>query len=345
MLFATGMVNVREHGAVGDGTTDDTLPIRKALAALPPHDGVLFFPPGHYLSDTIYPPSRMTLAGNGAWGYQSGPGTILSPVKDNQPRLIDLNGKTAVRLDGLTLSGRKMGPAMNGIYASRGQGGEQNIVIDNCRVEKFSGCGMAMGEAHVWSIRRSIFMENGQDGLDASQAFDGWISDSFFTANGRCGLALNNSVTLTGNRIEHNRHAGISVNRYYGQHLQITGNLFCSEFGPALEFLSGNVRAIAVTGNTFRNSGRAMADCPERDCHVRFEGTQGLVFTGNVLHILWCNNPSTGMILQGLVDSVIARNTLFKGAMRELIRDLGGHTNTVIADNPGSLKDPNDLDS
>ena len=31
--------------------------------------------------------------------------------------------------------------------------------------------------------------------------------------------------------------------------------------------------------------------------------------------------------------------------MRELIRDLGGHKNSVMAPNPGSLKDPKDLDS
>jgi hypothetical protein len=72
---------------------------------------------------------------------------------------------------------------------------------------------------------------------------------------------------------------------------------------------------------------------------------RGLTFTGNVLHVLWANNPSFGMNLRGLVDSVVANNTLFNGAMRELISDQGGHTNTVIANNPGSLKDPKDPDS
>ena len=44
-------VNVLDHGAVGDGTHDDTAAIRKALAAVPSH-GALYLPAGTYLVDT-----------------------------------------------------------------------------------------------------------------------------------------------------------------------------------------------------------------------------------------------------------------------------------------------------
>lgn len=338
-------VNVKDFGAKGDGQSDDTMAIRSAMAALPSKGGVVFFPHGHYLSNTIYPRNQMTFLGYAAFGYQEPGGTIISPFDPNQPRLIDLNGRVAVHLRGLTLHGRDIGAEICGVYASRGQGGEQNIVIDGCRIEHFSGSGLAMGESHVWCLRHSIFMCNGLDGVDAAHSFDGWINDCMFVANKRHGLSLNNSVTLSASRIEHNGQAGIMVNRYYGQHLQITGNLFCSEFGPAIEILEGNVRSISATGNTFRNSGRSTSNDPDRDCHVRFEGVQGLVFTGNALHVLWCNNPSHGMVLRKLKDSVVANNTLFKGAMKELIRDHGDHQNTIIENNPGSLKDPSDLDS
>lgn len=341
----TGMVSVREYGAKGDGAANDTLAIRKAMDAVPARGGVVFFPPGHYLSDTIYPHNQMTFLGHSAFGYQEPGGTIISPVQPNQARLFDLNGRVAVHLRGLTLHGRDLGAEMCGVYASRGTGGEQHVVIDGCRIEHFSGSGMAMGEAHVWCLRHSIFMSNGLDGVDAGQAFDGWINDCMFVANKRHGLSLNNSVAVSACRIEHNALAGITVNRYYGQHLQITGNLFCSEFGPAIECLEGNVRAITVTGNTFRNSGRGSAADPDRDCHVHFEGVQGLAFTGNALHILWCNNPACAMVLKNLRESVVANNTLFKSATKQLIRDLGGHRDTIIANNPGSLKDPQDLDS
>src|SRR5262245_36258067 len=41
-------VNVLDYGAVGDGTTDDTIAIRNALNAVPRH-GALYLPPGTYL--------------------------------------------------------------------------------------------------------------------------------------------------------------------------------------------------------------------------------------------------------------------------------------------------------
>jgi hypothetical protein len=46
------------------------------------------------------------------------------------------------------------------------------------------------------------------------------------------------------------------------------------------------------------------------------------------------------MILRALTDSVVASNTMFEGGSSELIVDKGGHTNSVIRDNPGSLVKP-----
>ncbi len=46
-----------------------------------------------------------------------------------------------------------------------------------------------------------------------------------------------------------------------------------------------------------------------------------------------------GIVYGGLKDCVIANNTLFEGALRELIVDLGGHGDgVVVKDNPGRVK-------
>ena len=341
----TPHINVRDFGALGDGATDDTLAIRAAIAALPGPGGVLFFPPGRYLTDTIYPPNHITLRGDSAFGYQESGGTVISPVRAFIPRLIDLNGKHGVRMEGLTFHGRDLEGGIVGIFIARGANHEQNVIIDNCRIEHFSGTGVQLNESHVWNLRHSILFANKGHGLDAGTSFDGWIHDCMFVANGGWGVVAGNSISLHGSRIEHNREGGLTVNRYYSQHLQICGNLFCSDHGPSIEMLEGNVRAISITGNTIRNGGRSANGNVDRDCQVRFEGVRGLTFTGNVIHVLWCNTPATGMILKGLQHSVVAQNTLFKGATRELIRDLGGHIDSVIGPNPGCLKDPNDLDS
>lgn len=46
-------VNVTQYGALGDGTTDNTTFIQNAQAALPAAGGVLFFPPGRFISAPI----------------------------------------------------------------------------------------------------------------------------------------------------------------------------------------------------------------------------------------------------------------------------------------------------
>lgn len=337
-------LNVRDFGAAGDGKTDDTAALRRAIDALPGPGSVLYVPPGQYRTGTLFLKDFVTLRGDSAFGYQEAGGTVLSPVGPDIPRLIDLNGRRGVRLEGLTLHGRDLGDDMAGVFSARPGAAEQHIVIERCRIERFSGPGVQLCESHVFSLRHCILMGNRGGGLDCSTSFDGWVHDCMFTANGRFGLCAGNSIVIAGCRIEHNAEVGLTVNRHYSMHLQITGNLFCSDYGPAIEMLPGNVRAIAVTGNTVRNSGRAQAENPDRYCLVRFVGVQGLAFTGNALNIIWQDHPGTAMILHRLVDSVVANNTLFKAGTRELIRDLGEHRNTVIENNPGSLKRPEDIE-
>lgn len=342
----TSTINVCTYGAKGDGKSDDTEAIRCAIEAAGSPGGVVFFPPGTYLTDTVFPQSHTTLMAYSAFGYQkeSG-GAVISPFRESQSCLIDLSGKVGVRLCGLSLHGYDFGENICGVYASQPTPLEQHLVIDGCRIDHFTGSAISLTESAIWCLRHSIFMYNRLDGLDATLASGGMIIDCMFVANGRRGMSLRDTTSVTGCRIEHNRQIGVDVNRRGGGSLQFSGNLFCSEFGPAIEILAGNVSAVTMIGNTFRNSGRGTAGDPFRDCHAHFEGVQGLVFTGNALHVLWCNNPSCGMVLRNLKDSVIANNSLFKGAMKELIRDLGGHENTIIKNNPGSLKDPQDLDS
>lgn len=73
-------VNVKDHGAVGNGSTDDTAAIQTAIAALPATGGTLYFPTGRYVvtaGDSVtHPgsqaakvaltlPSYVTVAGDG----------------------------------------------------------------------------------------------------------------------------------------------------------------------------------------------------------------------------------------------------------------------------------------
>lgn len=70
--------NVRENGALGDGQTKDTLAIQKAIdAAAEAGGGTVFFPPGVYLTGSIYLKSNVD--------FYVGPGATLlaSPDKED----------------------------------------------------------------------------------------------------------------------------------------------------------------------------------------------------------------------------------------------------------------------
>jgi len=57
-------VSVKSHGAIGDGTTDDTVAIEATVQEAAKGNGVVFFPPGEYLiSRTVYLQSDMTVRG------------------------------------------------------------------------------------------------------------------------------------------------------------------------------------------------------------------------------------------------------------------------------------------
>ena len=71
------MNNVRDFGAVGDGITKDTAAIQKAIDA----GGMVFFPPGVYISGTLY------LKSNG--GLELAPGAVLM----GSPDIADYNSQ------------------------------------------------------------------------------------------------------------------------------------------------------------------------------------------------------------------------------------------------------------
>lgn len=68
----SNMNNVKDFGAVGDGKTKDTTAIQKAIDA----GGIVFFPPGVYLSGTLY------LKSNG--GLDLAPGAVLLASPDKK---------------------------------------------------------------------------------------------------------------------------------------------------------------------------------------------------------------------------------------------------------------------
>jgi hypothetical protein len=140
------MTNVKDFGAVGDGTTDDTTAINAAIASLAGKGGTIYFPQGNYrITSTI------TLSGNSIWlqgegavahnGVNaSGVGTSIIVDTGNLSGLIvgdaDHGGISRMTIQGPLGSARLTGGALVEVGAIAGGGGTFQFNIENCVLQR-----------------------------------------------------------------------------------------------------------------------------------------------------------------------------------------------------------------
>lgn len=154
-------VDVKSYGAVGDGVTDDTTAIAKAITALPTN-GVLFFPPGTYLVTNIALKSNMVVKGIGygstiklKGGILSGPANCLNVIGISNVFIRDL------QLDGNRVNNQTTGPSadsnFNGIHILN----SSEITVENVwsHSNGYQGCIMVNDDRIT--IRNCKFTNNG----------------------------------------------------------------------------------------------------------------------------------------------------------------------------------------
>lgn len=106
-VYITGprpWADVRAHGAVGDGVTNDTAAIQAAINAVASPGGIVFFPPGTYLATALtYPTLKaISLVGAGAQAsiiQRSGAATLVTLAHSYD------RSEWYSRIEGLTLDG------------------------------------------------------------------------------------------------------------------------------------------------------------------------------------------------------------------------------------------------
>ncbi len=347
---AGGLLDARQLGAKGDGKTDDTRAIQKAIDAAAERGGAVFLPPATYACGELHMRPRVALVGVPSWDYHTGGGSILKLIDSKAASLINITGAHGATIEGVSLEGGGLGTEIHGILLGKPDYGKQEDAfrIERCQVARFTGDGVHL--SHVWcfSIRHSMIAYSKGDGIRCT-GWDGFLVDNWFSGNGGAGFAgrtASASITLTGNRIEWNRYAGILVAE--GGHYNVTGN-YIDRSGTAGIHLAegGKCRQMTITGNLIYRSGKhAELNTPD-SCHMRIEGAQGITVVGNTMNVgrddggKGSYGPSYGIVCKGLENCVITNNVLHSGCLRELIVDGGGHRGGVILkDNPGSLFTP-----
>ncbi len=347
--------DIRDFGAVGDGRTDNTAALQKAVDAAAAVQGTLWVPPGVHCTGTLRWHPRVGLCGEPTWSFADFGGSILRLNDAAATCLIDLTGAIGATLNGVCLDGGGLGSGVHGVLVDKADFGrtEDTPRIERCRISRFSGDGVRLNRIWCFSIRGCMVSHNTGHGVWV-RGWDGFLLDNWLSGNGGAGYAAfeeNLSITMTGNRIEWNRGGGL-VSRG-GGHYNVTGNYIDRSGGPGIWFAPrGTVpcTVIAITGNVVYRSGRpewCPVDDPDASCHIRLEGCRGLSCCGNSMNASMDDrgkgglSPRFGMVLADLADCVVKDNTLYHAAVEQVMVDRGGHSkSTIIRDNVGRVFDP-----
>ena len=346
------VIDARKAGAKGDGATDDTGALQRALDAAAQNSGGVFLPPGVYLTHELHVPADIAVTGVAAWNYSDPGGSVLRLLSGDTPCLLNLTNARGSSIEGLALDGRFLGTGVHGISLDRTVWGkhEDGFRISGCQVNRFTGHGANLACVWAFSVRHCMFAYNKGDGLNL-RGWDGFLVDNWFSGNQGAGFAArreNASITFTANRIEWNSQENMLIAG--GDGYQITGNFFdrAGTVGIALRKSSRGCVQITITGNSIKRSGKFASALTGADVYgssqILMEGAEGVTCVGNAIWAgrddgnagIW--SPSYGIVYGGLENCVIRDNVMHDGALKQLIVDQGGNRDgVVVGDNPGRL--------
>ncbi len=352
MTDSRRIFDICEMGAVGDGKTDCTAVIQKAMDLAGACGGVVSIAPGNYLTGRLCVRAGITICGNAAWSYGAPGGSVLTLNDAHASCLLDITGAQGVRLERLCLEGKGLGSEIHGVFLSwddyNGGGREDTPVIDRCCVSGFSGDGVHLHHVWCFTLRSSYLCRNGGAGLFVD-GWDGFINDNWLSANGRCGMLGGkwcSAVTFHANRVEWNGAGGVILPA--GESFCATGNFFDRNLGAGLRLGSPDgVYYCPVLGtNLFRRNGKpphtGRFDDPLDSCHIRLIHCHNACITGNSFRYgrddgdVGVYSPDYGIVTQGCTGAVISSNAMQECCLKACLHDEES-TNETVQGNSMSL--------
>jgi len=318
------MTNVKDFGATGDGTSDDSDSIQHAIEQ---GDGHVIFPRGSYrITRTLEVDLHMH--GRTAIDGESGTARILMDAVGPAIRLVGKHDKTAQPSDfrALVWEMERM-PAVTGIEIvgehdeSDGielegtmQATITNVLIRRCRYG-----------VHLVKRNRNLLLANAHIYHGRGRAIG-----VFFD-----GVNLHQS-NIIGCHISYCAHAGIKIERSEIRNLQITGNDIEYNFDPDandsadvwIDSRDGTVREGTIASNTIQaKNSPAGANVRIEGVDNQFSNKAGLwTISGNVIQ-----SQAVNLLLRSCRGVVVTGNSFCSGFERSVVVDKCRHV--VVASN------------
>jgi hypothetical protein len=201
-LTAVTAYRVKDYGAAGNGTTDDTTAIQSCLNAVPATGGIVWFDAGDYLvTAPLVPKSGTRIVGchspyyygsvnpSSACKIRSG-GGFTGGLIQAYSGSTQTNGVT---LRSIALVGNNQGTGQHGIKFPDTNSGEQSWTLEGVTIAGFTGDGIH-GSLQVATITGCYIHDNAGWGVGVSGSsawHDVHVSDCFVFFNTAGGLTFN----------------------------------------------------------------------------------------------------------------------------------------------------------
>lgn len=352
--------DITSYGAKGDGITDCTAAIQKALDDAGLCGGAVTVPPGTYVTSTLHIREGTSLNGISAWSFRDYGASVFVLRDLDVECMLDITDAFGCTINRMCFNGRGIGKGIHGIMLQRdrynGGNKEDTPTIDNCRIGDFSGDGVHLNHVWCFSIRHSMLCRNKGAGLYID-GWDGFIIDNWLSGNkggGIRGGGAASSITATGNRVEWNYPAGFDLPHTYC--CNFTGNYFDRSGGPALILgdENGNASSVSVTGNVIYRSGKPYEDevhgylefeNPYDSSHIRITNGDGIVVSGNSFRVGQDDDekgyysPDYVAVIRKSRYCIIKDNTWFYGCTKAGFLEKDENLNVEISGNLGSVAD------
>ncbi len=235
--YAFASTNVKDSGATGNGSTDDTRAIQAAINASPAGDTIVF-PAGTYkVSSTIYIPSNRTVQGQSG-ATLTGPGGMFLMI-------LPYDSASNIKIDGMVFDSGGISTNGNSVPA-------YNIQISDCTFQNI------LTTSANWTTHDAIFVPGGMSSSTiANNRFfnilEGGLTDYVDrTANGIQAWRLNN-VAITDNTFD-TVNQGISFQfdgTVSNSNVAVLRNTFARVHRMGIETQGSGTQGFLVDSNKF----------------------------------------------------------------------------------------------